>query len=57
MSWSPLSGLKGVKPPVVFGEGNRDCSLGPAAKEGPHLSMTGNLVVFLELQHDVWGFS
>ena len=39
------------------GEGNRDCSLGPAAKEGPHLSMTGNLVVFLELQHDVWGFS
>ena len=26
ISWSPLSGLKGVKPPVKFGERTRDCS-------------------------------
>ena len=39
--WSPLSGLKGVKPPVGFSERTRDCSLGPAGKEGPHLVMTG----------------
>ena len=39
--WSPLSGLKGVKPPVEFGEGTRECSLGPARKEGPHLATTG----------------
>ena len=39
--WSPLSGLKGVKPPVEFSERTRDCSLGPAGKEGPHLAMTG----------------
>ena len=41
MSWSTLSGLKGVKPPVEFGEGTRDCSLGPEGKDGPHLAMTG----------------
>ena len=41
ISWSPLSGLKGVKPPMEFWEGTRDCSLGPAGKEGPHLVMTG----------------
>ena len=40
-SWSPMSGLKGVKRPVVFVERTRDCSLGHAGKEGPHLAMTG----------------
>ena len=33
------SGLNGVKPPVEFGERTRDCSLGHAGKEGPHLAM------------------
>ena len=41
ISWSPLSGLKGVKPPLQFGERTRDCSPGHAGKEGPHLSMMG----------------
>ena len=40
-SWSPLSGLKGVKPPVEFGERTRDCSPGHAGKEGHHLVMKG----------------
>ena len=26
ISWSPLSGLKGVQPPLPFGERTRDCS-------------------------------
>ena len=33
--------LKGVRPPVEFGEWTRDCSLGHVGKEGPHLTMTG----------------
>ena len=41
ISWSPLSGLKGVKPPLEFGERTRDCTPGHAGKEGPHLTMTG----------------
>ena len=41
ISWSPLSGLKGVKPPVEFGEGTWDCSLGPTGKEGPQVVMMG----------------
>ena len=41
ISRSPLSGLKGVKPPVEFYQRTRDCSLGPAGKEGPHLAMMG----------------
>ena len=40
ISWSPLSGLKGVKPPLQFGERTRDCSPGHAGKEGPHIVMT-----------------
>ena len=32
--------LKGVNPPVKFGERTRDCSPGQAGKEGPHLSLT-----------------
>ena len=41
ISWSPLSGLKGVKSPVEFGESTRDCCLGHAGNEGPHLAMMG----------------
>ena len=37
-SWSPLSGLKGVQPPLPFGERTRDCSPGHAGKEGPYES-------------------
>ena len=40
-SWSPLSGLKGVQPPLPFGERTRDCSPGHAGKEGPQLARTG----------------
>ena len=50
ISWSPLSGLNGVKPPVEFGERSRDCAPGHAGKEGPHLTMTGVLGGFTELQ-------
>ena len=41
ISWSPMSGLKGVEPPLQFGERTRDCSPGQAGKGGPHLAMTG----------------
>ena len=41
ISWSPLSGLKGVKPPFEFGEGTQDLSPGHAGKAGLHLRMTG----------------
>ena len=41
ISWNPLSGLKGVKPPLQFGERTRDCSPGQAGKEGPQLARTG----------------
>ena len=41
ISWSPLSGLKGVRPPLQFGERTRDCALGKAGKEVPHLARTG----------------
>ena len=41
VSWSPLSGLKGVQPPLPFGERTRDCSPGHAGKEGPQLARTG----------------
>ena len=46
--WSPLSGLMGVKPPVEFRERTRDCSLGPAGKEGPPLEMTGESCGFFQ---------
>ena len=39
--WSPLSGLKGFKPPLQFGEKTQDCSPGQAGKEGTHLARTG----------------
>ena len=41
VSWSPLSGLKGVQPPLPFGQRTRDCSPGHAGKEGPQLARTG----------------
>ena len=41
VSWSPLSGLKGVQPPLPLGERTRDCSPGHAGKEGPQLARTG----------------
>ena len=53
ISWRLLSGLKGVRPPVEFGEWTRDCSLGHVGKEtdkpevpgpGPSLSV---LLLFL----------
>ena len=56
ISRTQLSGLKGVNTPVKFGERTRNCSPGPAGKEGPHLSLTGHLVVFLELRRQC-GFS
>ena len=37
VSWSPLSGLKGVQPPLLFAERTRDCSPGHTGREGPHL--------------------
>ena len=55
-SWSPLSGLKEVKPPMEFGERTRDCSLGHAGKEGPHLTMMGVSREFSRAAVPVWGF-
>ena len=50
ISWNPQSGLKRVKPPVKFRERTRDCSPSHAGKEGPHLTMTGGLGGFTQLQ-------
>ena len=41
ISWCPLSGLKGVQPPLHFSEWTRDYSPGQAGKEGPQLARTG----------------
>ena len=41
ISWSPLNGLKGVRPSLQFGERTQDCGLGQAGKEGPHLARMG----------------
>ena len=57
ISWSPLSSLKGVKPPVEFGERTRDCSLGHAGNEGPHLPMTWESRSFSPVAAPVSGFS
>ena len=57
ISWSPLSGLKGVKPPVKFGEKTRDCSPGQAGKEVPNLAMTVASRGFSRAAAPVWGFS
>ena len=57
ISWSPLSGLKGVKPPVEFEKRIRYSSPGHAGKEGPHLAMTGAYGGFSRAAASVWGFS
>ena len=57
ISWRPLSGLKGVKPPLVFGGRTRDCSPGNAGKEGPHLPMTGASRRFSRAVAPVWIFT
>ena len=57
ISWSPLSGLKGVKPPVKFRERTRDCSPGHEGKEGPHLAIMGASRVFSRAGVPVWDFS
>ena len=49
--------LKGVKPPVEFGERTRDCSPGHAGKEGHHLVMKGASRGFSRAAAPVWGFS
>ena len=56
ISWRLLSGLKGVRPPVEFGEWTRDCSLGHVGKEGPHLTMMGASREFSRAAVPVWGF-
>ena len=56
-SWSPLSGLQGVKPPVEFGERTWDCSPGHAGKDGPHLAMTEGSCGFSRAAAPVWGVS
>ena len=40
ISWTQLSGRKGVNTPVKFGERTRNCSPGQAGKEVPNLAMT-----------------
>ena len=40
--WAPMRCMKGVKPPLKFGEGSRDCYLGSAGRnKGPHVARTG----------------
>ena len=56
ISWSPLSSLKGVQPPLPFGERTRDCSAGHAGKKALSSRGRGRLRAFLELQRP-WGFS
>ena len=56
-SWSPLCDLKGVKPPVKFGERIWDCSPGHAGKDGPHLAMTEGSCGFSRAEAPVWGFT
>ena len=57
ISWSPLSGLKGVKPPLEFGERTRDCTPGHAGKEVPNLAMTVASRGFSRAVAPVWGFA
>ena len=56
-SWSPLCGLKEVKPPVKFRERTRVCSPDHAGKEGPHLAMMGASRGFPRAWAPVWDFS
>ena len=57
ISWSPMCALKGVKPPVEFGERTRDWIPGHAGKEGPHLEMTVASRGFSRAAAPVWGVS
>ena len=57
LSFSPQSGLKGVRPPVQFEERPRDCSPGHAGKEGLHLAMTEASRGFSGAGEPVWDFS
>ena len=61
VSWtvrgSNQSILKGVKPPVKFGERTWDCSPGHAGKDGPHLAMTEGSCGFSRVAAPVWGFT
>ena len=56
-SLRPLCVLKGVKPPVEFGERTRDWTPGHAGKEGPHLEMTVASRGFSRAAAPVWGVS
>ena len=55
--WAPLSHMKGVKPPLKFGEGTRDCSPGGAGTKGLISQGLGNLLVFLKLRREAWDSS
>ena len=57
VSGSPLSGLKGVQPPLQFGDRTRDCSAGHAGKAGPQLARTGASQGFPRAAVPVGGFS
>ena len=57
ISWTQLSGLKGVNTPVKFGERTRNCSPGQAGKEVPNLAMTVASRGFSRAAAPVWGFS
>ena len=54
ISWTQLSGLKGVNTPVKFGERTRDCSPGQAGKDVPNLAMTVASRVFSRAGAPVW---
>ena len=49
--------MKGVKPPLKFGEGTRDCSPGGAGTKGLISQGLGNLLVFLKLRREAWDSS
>ena len=51
-----MSGLKGVEPPLQFGERTRDCSPGQAEKKALISRGRGHLRAFLQLRRP-WGFS
>ena len=46
--------MKGVKPLLEFGEGTQNCFLGAAGTKGLMMHGQGNLLIFLELQQEVW---
>ena len=44
--WTPLHCMKGVKPPLEFGEGTRDYSSRHCRNNGPHVERMGESAVF-----------